>query len=54
MKTTKTPSQRPANKKRKPTTNALGGKLLKSARQALQAATTGDLSGITIHEVEIG
>jgi len=42
-----------ANQKRKATTNALGGKLLKSARQALQAASTGNLTGITIREVEI-
>jgi DNA-binding transcriptional regulator YiaG len=42
-----------AGSKRKSETNALGQKLLESARQALQAATTGDLSGITVREVEI-
>jgi putative transcriptional regulator len=34
-------------------TNALGRKLLESANQALHAAKTGDMSGITIREVEI-
>lgn len=42
-----------AGRKRNATTNALGAKLLESARQALHAATTGDTTGITIREVEI-
>ena len=40
-------------RKRKTRTNALGEKLLESARQALHAATTGDMTGVTIREVEI-
>ena len=39
--------------RRKTSTNALGKKLLESARQALHAAATGDMTGITIREVEI-
>ena len=34
-------------------TNELGNKLLESARQAVHAASTGDMAGITIREVEI-
>jgi DNA-binding transcriptional regulator YiaG len=49
MKTT----SKTAGRKRKARTNALGAKLLESARQALHAATTGDMTGVTIREVEI-
>ena len=41
MKATRNSPKAPASKKRKPVTNALGEKLLESARQALVAATTG-------------
>ncbi len=49
MKTT----AKTAGRKRATSTNALGEKLLESARQALHAAETGNMSGITIREVEI-
>jgi putative transcriptional regulator len=49
MKTT----SKTAGRKRKARTNVLGGELLESARQALHAATTGDMTGVTIREVEI-
>jgi putative transcriptional regulator len=40
-------------KRRRVRTNGLGKKLLQSAQQALHAASTGDMTGITIREVEI-
>ena len=52
MKMAKETAAKPASKK-KAATNALGEKLLKSAREALHAASTGNLGGITIREVEI-
>jgi hypothetical protein len=40
-------------RKRQTRTNPLGAKLLESARQALHAANTGDMTGVTIREVTI-
>lgn len=47
------PAVKSRNRNGRTQTNALGQKLLESARQALHAATTGDLSGITVREVEV-
>ena len=42
-----------AKKKQSVATNDLGKRLLESVQQAVHAATTGDMTGITIREVEI-
>jgi DNA-binding transcriptional regulator YiaG len=48
-----TTAKKNGNRKTAAKTNDLGRKLMQSVEQALYAATTGDMTGITIREVEI-